>query len=122
MLDIDPGLDAKLRAFFDHIEACVPPSILSDVKADPPRRRRAMINLFAGVVAVAVVAASVTLFAVELTSHRTTSSASLLKKMPLLGSGGVPASAHVLIPLTRGHGSLRLRTFVPQGMVFIQFQ
>ena len=76
----------------------------------------------------AVVAASVTLFAVELRNHHTSApgpslpaSASLLKQMPVLGNGGVPASAQVLIPLTRGHGSVRLKTFVPHGMLLLQY-
>ena len=121
MVDVDPGLDTKLRAFFEHIEASTPPSALADITTSTPTRRRRTINVVAGLAAVAVVAASITLFAVELGTHRGPAKSSLpasaaqLKRMPLLGNGGIPKSAHVLIPLTRGHGSARLKTFVPAG-------
>ena len=129
MLDIDPGLDPKLRAFFDHIEGLTPPSRLTDISPVAPDHRRRMINVFAGLAAVAVIAASVTLFAVELRGHRssapvvasTSPSSSLLKRMPLFGNGGVPTSARVVIPLTRGRGSVRLKTFIPRGTLLLQF-
>jgi hypothetical protein len=126
MVDVDPGLDTKLRAFFDHIEASTPPSALADITTSTPTRRRRTINVVAGLAAVAVVAASITLFAVELGTHRGPAKSSLpasaaqLKRMPLLGNGGIPKSAHVLIPLTRGHGSARLKTFVPAGELLLQ--
>ena len=41
MLDIDPGLDTKLRAFFEHIEASGPPSGLTDIDIGAPRPRDA---------------------------------------------------------------------------------
>ncbi len=127
MVDIDPGLDTKLRAFFERIEASPPPSALTDIRTPAPSHRRRTINLVAGVAAVAVVVASVTLFGVELGSRHTPAkpslpaSAALLKKMPLLGNGGIPESAHVLIPVTRGHGSVRLKTLVPTGTLLIQY-
>ena len=31
MVDIDPGLDAKLRELFEHIEASAPPSGITDI-------------------------------------------------------------------------------------------
>jgi len=69
MLDIDPGLDTKLRAFFDHIEASAPPSALTDIAETTPVRGRRTLNLFAGIAAATVIAASVALFAVELRGH-----------------------------------------------------
>lgn len=137
MVDVDPGLDTKLRAFFEHIEASAPPSDLTDFDVAVQDRPRRMLNLFAGVGAAALVAASVTVFALELRSHdkapgpAATSAppsasassplTSELKKMPVLGDAGVPASAHVVIPVTTGHGSLQLETFVPQGTLYVQF-
>jgi hypothetical protein len=138
MLDIDPGLDTKLRAFFEQVEASAPPSGLTDIKVVMPDRRRRTLNLIAGVAAAALVAASVTVLALELRSHDKASPTpagtsapspassrspftSQLKEMPLLGGAGVPASAHVVIPLTRGHGSVQLQTFVPQGTLYLQF-
>jgi hypothetical protein len=132
MIDIDPGLDSKLRGFFEHIESSTPPAGLTDIDvAVPDRGRRPVFNMFAGLAAAAVVAAGIALFAIELRGHdnpapgpaaRSASpSASQLKAMPLLGDSGVPTAAHVVIPLTRGQGSLQLQTFVPQGTLYIQF-
>jgi len=36
MVDIDPGLDTKLRAFFEHIEASPTPPGLTDVDVTAP--------------------------------------------------------------------------------------
>jgi len=139
MLDIDPGLDTKLRAFFERVEASAPPPALTEVElmARDPRRRT--INVFAGLAAAAVVAGSVTLFAIDLRSHqgagpgpaatsaptKTSPSAApsetALKAMPLLGGAWVPLSSHVVIPVTRGQGSVQLQTFVPQGNLYLQF-
>lgn len=133
MIDVDPRLDAKLQAFFEHIEASTPPAGLTAIDTTTPARARRTFNLFAGLAAAAVVAGSVAVFALELRSHNTpgpgpvaTSASasarpSALKKMPLLGSAGIPASAHKVMPLTRGQGSVRLQTFVPQGTLYIQF-
>ena len=110
MIDIDPGLDTKLRAFFERIEASPPPSGLTDIDvAVPDRGHRPVVNMFAGLAAAAVVVAGITVFAIELRDHdnaapapaaRSASpSASQLKAMPLLGDGGVPTAAHVVIPL-----------------------
>ncbi len=126
-------IDHELAKLYAHISQQPMTTALDEMtmpqvkeRATPDRRRR-MISLFAGLAAVAVVASSVVLFAIELRSHRSTapsgtsSSASLLKDMPLLGNGGVPTSARVVIPLTRGHGSVQLPTFASQGTLFIQF-
>jgi hypothetical protein len=139
MVDIDPGLDTKLRAFFERIEASAPPSDLTNIQVALRDRPRRIFNLFAGVAAAAVVAASVSVFGFVLRSHeksppapavtsaRPSASASSspltsgLKKMPVLGDAGIPASAHVVIPVTTGHGSLQLETFVPQGTLYVQF-
>lgn len=138
MVDMDPGLDMKLRAFFEHIELSAPPSDLTDIDVAVRDRPRRMLNLFAGFGAAALVAASVTVLALELRSHSkapgpaitsappsaSASSSPLrsqLKKMPVLGDAGVPASAHVVIPVTTGHGSVQLQTFFPQGTLYVQF-
>ena len=137
MIDIDPGLDTQLQAFFEHIEASAPPPGLTDIDVTAPARRRRAINLMAGLAAAAVVAGSVAVFALELRSHnapapgpattssspsgRPSASPSALKKMPLLGTAGIPASAHEVMPLRRGQGSVVLKSFVPQGTLYIQF-
>jgi hypothetical protein len=135
MIEIDPGLDLKLQGFFEHVEASSPPLRLTHLDLAAPHRARRTFNLFVGLAAAAIVAASAAVFAVELGSHHGTAagpaassptaspsrSAAPLVAVPLIGPGGVPASAHVVIPTTRGRGSLQLQTFVPQGTVYIQF-
>ena len=139
MIDMDPRLDTKLRAFFERIEASAPPSAVTDIVETTPDRRRRTLNLFAGLAAATVVAASVALFAIELRGHdggglspvgtsapakaspSASPSAAALKSMPLLGLGGIPSAAHVVIPVTRGRGSVQLQTFVPQGTLYLQF-
>ncbi len=69
MVDIDPALDTKLRAFFEHIEASPAPPGLTNVDVTAPARGRRSINLLAGVAAAAVVAGSVAVFAIALRSH-----------------------------------------------------
>jgi hypothetical protein len=136
MIDFDSGLDIKLRAFFDQIEAASVPSDLTNIEVGAPSRRRVTFNLFAGLAAAAVVAASVTVFAIELRAHDHANpapvatsapsptgfpSGSSLKQMPVLGSKGVPESTHFVIPVTQGQGSTQFRSFVPQGTLYIQF-
>jgi hypothetical protein len=134
MLDIEPGLETKLRMFFEHIERSPAPSGLTDINLGAREGSRRAFNLFAGLAAAAVVAASVAAFALELRNHNAPGPApavtaspsasptpSSLKAMPLLGEGGVPTSAHVVIPRKFGQGSLQLQTFVPQGTLYIQF-
>jgi hypothetical protein len=137
MVDIDPGLDTRLRAFFDHYEGeAMPPRLATFDETDidvgvSDRGRRPLFNLFAGLAAAAVVAAAIALFAIELTSHENPATgpaarsasptASPLNAMPVLGDSGVPTAAHVVISLTRGHGPVQLQTFVPQGTLYIQF-
>ena len=48
MIDIDPGLDTQLQAFFEHIEASAPPPGLTDIDVTAPARRRRAITLMAG--------------------------------------------------------------------------
>ena len=104
------------------------PALLNIDVAMPDRRRRSVFNLFAGIAAAALVAASVTVFGIALRTHgnpapgpavRSASpSPSPLRAMPLLGEGGVPTAAQVVVPTLRGHGSRQLEMFVPQGTLW----
>ena len=71
MIDVDPGLDTKLQAFFEHIEASMPPAGLTNIDVTTPARGRRTFNLLAGLAAAVVVAGSVAVFALELRSHNT---------------------------------------------------
>ena len=50
MLDIDPGLDSKLRTLYEHIEAQSVSHALTGFEAPHPRPRRRTLNLMAAVV------------------------------------------------------------------------
>jgi hypothetical protein len=111
MVDIGPGLESKLRAFFEHIEASTPPSGLTDIEpAAPDRTRRPMLNLFAGVAAAAVVAAGIAVFAVELRSHNNPPPGPAESKSQL-PRFTVHADSRVLVPVTYGKGSVTLPAF-----------
>ena len=127
MLDIDPGLDSKLRTLYEHIEAQSVSHALTGFEAPHPRPRRRTLNLMAAVVGVAVLAAAVVVFATEL-AHRepehpapaASPSASFhgLPK-PAALTAELPAISHIAVPITRGVGSASLPAFTPTGLVFI---
>ena len=111
MVDMDPGLDTKLRAFFEHIEASPSPSGLTDIDLGAPDRgRRPMFNLFAGLTAAAVVVAGVAVFAIELSS-RDSPAPRPAASAPALPRFTVHADSRVLVPVTYGKGSVILRAF-----------
>jgi hypothetical protein len=122
MVDMDPGLDTRLRAFFEHLEASPPPSGLTDIDvAGGDRGRRPIFNVFAGLAAAAVVAASIAAFAIELRSHhnaapRPAQSGSLLPRFT------VHADSRVFVPATYGKGSVTLPAFAlgPGEGVYVQ--
>jgi hypothetical protein len=122
MVDIDPGLDTKLRAFFEHVEASTPPSGLTDIDlAAPDRGRRPMFNLFAGLAAAAVVAAGVAVFAIELSS-RDNPAPRPAESGPPLPKFTVHADSGVLVPVTHGKGSVTLPAFTlaPGESIYVQ--
>jgi hypothetical protein len=122
MVDMDPGLDAKLRAFFEHVEASCPPSGLTNIALTAPDRgRRPMFNLFAGLAAAAVVAAGIAVFAIELSSHGNPPPAPA-ESSPRLPRFKVHADTRVLVPVTHGKGSVTLPAFplAPGEGVYVQ--
>jgi len=127
MLDIDPGLDSKLRTLYEHIEAQPPSDALQGFAPPPADPRRRALNRTAAVVGVAVLAAAIVVFATEL-AHRgpeppapaATPSASF-HGLPTSAelTAHLPAIGHVAIPVTRGVGSASLPAFTPTGLIFI---
>jgi hypothetical protein len=135
MLDLDPGLDARLRALFDQIESDALTSPLTVFDPAPKRKGRRTINLFAGALAIAVVAASVAAFAIELSSHHDGPSPNPSQHsaatptpeptpspvaLPPLGGSALPVDSQVLIPVTEETGSATLPTFTPTEPFYIQ--
>jgi hypothetical protein len=127
MLEIDPGLDSKLRTLYEHIEAQGASHALAGFEAPRTRPRRRTLNLIAAVVGVAVLAAAIVVFATELASRQpehpapaaSPSAAFEGLPKPTALTAELPAISHVAIPVTRGVGSVSLPTFTPTGLVFI---
>ena len=124
MLDIDSGLDSKLDALFEHIKASPPPPALADITKPAPSRRRRTINFAAGLAAVVVVAASVTVFAVELGKHHGPAGQSPASQPSLPAASGTftpPVGSKTLVPATNGTGKVRLPAFTPtERYVYIE--
>lgn len=144
MIDIGPRLDSRLRDKFDRIEAETPPASLISFQPRATRRRHRLLNVIAGMAAIAVVAGGAAAFALELgdRAHTTPppllaaggplpsmpvySPASPLPKlikptpMPVYGTG-FPRSWHRVIPVTKHTGSAVLPAFMPEGWVYVQY-
>jgi hypothetical protein len=143
MIDIGPRLDSELRAKFDRVEAETPPQRLMTFQPTATRGHRSL-NAIVGLAAIAVVAAGIAVFALELSGHPrpapTPSSAQGARlpsmpvyspspplpqviapvPMPVYGTG-FPASWHIVIPVTKHTGSAVLPAFVPAGWVYVQY-
>ena len=72
MLDIEPELDRKLRAFYDHIEAQDPPASLELIATPALPSGRKVLGRLVSVAGIAAIAAGIVLFATELNAHRIT--------------------------------------------------
>jgi hypothetical protein len=144
MIDIGPRLESRLRDKFDRVDAQTPPVRLMSFEPTATRRRHRSLNVIVGVGAIAVVAAGVAAFGLELSGHSHTtptpsgarggqlprmpvySPATPLPKvitdvpMPVYGTG-FPTSWHIVIPVTNRTGSAVLPAFIPEGWVYIQY-
>ena len=144
MIDIGPRLDSRLRAKFDRIDAEAPPQRLLAFRPTATRRRHRSLNVIVSVCAIAVVAAGIAAFAVELGGHAhpkpapSSAQGGPLPKLPVYSPAppsptvitqvpmpvygtGFPASWHIVIPVTKHTGSAVLPTFVPEGWEYIQY-
>jgi hypothetical protein len=124
MVEIDPRLDMRLRAFFDHYEREAMPSRLETFVEGAKPKRRPAIQFLAGTVGVAVIAAAATAFAIELNSHNDNGQSPAEKSpagpssaswsmLPILGASPLPAGYQTLVPVTLGKGSATLPSFTP---------
>jgi hypothetical protein len=130
MVEIDPGLDTRLRAFFDHYEGeAMPPRLTTFDEEAKPKGRMAM-QFAAGAIGVAVIAAAAAVFGIELSSHRAArppasavSPSSLARNLPPASelTGPLPAISRTVVPITYGRGSASLPTFIPGGMIFVEY-
>ena len=120
MPDVHSLLDRRLRSFLDEIKAQPLPHQLADFKPATVRSGRKVLNVLAGTVAVAVIAATATVFAIELNGHHGPGSpvpgdkagpTSTPKPTPSSpAASSLPTGAKVLIPPTSGTGTETLPT------------
>jgi hypothetical protein len=120
MPDVHSPLDRRLRSFLDEIKAQPLPQQLADFKPATVRSGRKVLNVLAGTVAVAVIAATATVFAIELNGHHGPGSpvpgdkagpTSTPKPTPSSpAASSMPTGARVLIPPTSGIGTETLPT------------
>jgi hypothetical protein len=144
MLDIEPDLDEKLRALYEHYGALEPPANLARITSRASRSGHKALSRVVAVVGVAAIAAGILLFARELSGHRFATTPTPIthpvspanpvwSPNPLpsphspLGLYGalpfrnwLPALEHVLVPVTQGMGRATV-TIVPQGELYIQY-
>jgi hypothetical protein len=120
MVEIDPGLDTRLRAFFDHYEGEPMPSRLATFDEEAKPKGRNVLQFVADSVGVAVVAAAAVVFAIELNGHNRPAtspvrpSSATQSALPKLGpSSPLPAAYRILVPVTVEKGSATLPTFTP---------
>jgi hypothetical protein len=118
MPEVDSGLETSLRSFLNEIKAQPLPRPLAGFDAANVRPRRKGLNLFAATAGVAVIAAGVAVFAVELNGHHNTGSPTPGGQSaatptpgatpPILPSNAAFAQVphgEVLIPKTYGSGT-----------------
>lgn len=119
MPDVDSRLDRELRLFLDEIKAQPLPQQLADFKPATVRSGRKVLNVLAGTVAVAVIAATVTVFAIELNGHHGAGSpapgdkagpTSTPSPTSSPAANSLPNGAKVMIPPTSGKGTETLPT------------
>ena len=134
MPDVDSRLDRRLRSFLNEIKAQPLPQQLADFKPATVRSRRKVLNLLAGTVAVAVIAATVMVFAIELNGHHGAGSPALGGKSgatstpkptpSILADSSLPTGAKVLIPQTYGTGTETLPTVTlgPNEGIWIEYR
>jgi hypothetical protein len=134
MIDMDPELRIKLRAKYDRIKAENPPAALANFDPLVARPSRKVLNLMIGAAAIAVVAAGIATFALQLSAHlhattpaatapATTASSNqqIPQGFPSL-SPFVPASVlPLLVGDTYADGSASLPTFTPTKPYSIQY-
>jgi hypothetical protein len=110
MLDIEPELDRKLRALYDHIETQDPPASLALFTVPSVRPRHKVLSRLVAIAAVAALAAAIGLFATELSGHRATTSPTPTTQpasTPSAESTPAPTSSPGVAALTAGtHAAL----------------
>ena len=128
MLDIEPEVDRKLRALYDHIKTQDPPPSLGLITAPASRSRRKVLSRVVAIAAVAAIAAAIGLFATELSSRRATPSPTpsiqpastpspKSTPAPTFSPGVAPLTAgrHAALVLGSGNSYPKYTVVVPKG-------
>jgi hypothetical protein len=131
MIDMDPRLDSMLRAKYDRIEAENPPPMLANFDPAVERPRRKVVNLMVGAAGIAVVAAGVAAFGLQLSGHGTApaptanSSSSGAQHapegFPSLSSSRPFSAFPLLAGETYAEGSASLPAFTPTEQYWIEY-
>jgi hypothetical protein len=140
MSDVDPRLEGRLRSFLDEIKGQPLPPQLAHFTPATVRSGRKVLNVLAGAVAVAVVAATVAVFGIELHGRHGAGSPTPAGKSevtstpkptptststPLIpaAANSLPSGAKVLIPPTHGKGTKTLGTVTlgPNEGIWIEY-
>jgi hypothetical protein len=144
MIEIDSELERKLRGKFVRIDAESPPQALINFRPTSVRRRHRRLNFIVAAGAIAVVAAGVAAFGLELSGHPhatptpSTAGRVALPKLPVYSPAspipklieptpmpaygtGFPASWYTVVPVTKHTGSAVLPAFIPGGWVYVQY-
>jgi hypothetical protein len=134
MIDMDPGLRNRLRAKYDRIKAENLPPKLANFDPIVGRPRREVLNLMIGAAAIAVVAAGVAAFGLQLSGHlhattpaatapATTASSNqqIPQGFPSLTPVLPAAALPVLVGDTYADGSASLPNFTPTKPYWIEY-
>jgi hypothetical protein len=138
MPDVDSRLEGRLRSFLDEVKAHPLPPQLADFTPATVRSGRKVLNVLAGTVAVAVVAATSAVFAIDLHGRHGAGSpipagkpavTSTPKPTPTptpsipAADNALPSGAKVLIPPTYGTGTETLPTVTlgPNEGIWIEY-
>jgi len=125
MIDLEPRLDSELRSEYERLEAESAPVWLVNFDPRTERRRHRALSILAGVVSLAVIAAGLATFGIELSSHLRSAPPAKhtpIPATPTVTTSGFPASARIVIPVTRGAGTTALPNVVSTGkLLYIAF-
>lgn len=126
MPDLDARIDAELRSEYERLEAEAPPAWLLDFDPKFKRSRDRRLSAFAGIAGVAVIAAGIATFGIELGRHSrpaapTTHSSAAAT--PTVSTSAFPTTSRVVIPVIRGSGSTELPIVISNGrLLYVAFE
>lgn len=121
MIDLEPRLESKLRSEYERLEAESAPAWLVHFDPRTERRQRRGLSMLAAVISVAVIAAGLATFGIELSGHLRSESRAV-PATPTVTTSAFPASTRIVIPATRGIGTTVLPSVISTGkLLYLAF-